>query len=128
MARILLIEDEPVNRTLFRRVLEWGGHEILEAPDGQQGIHLALDHKPDLILMDLSLPHMDGWMTLEHLRRQQISVPIVALTAHAMSGDRERVLAAGFNGYLSKPIDVRTFNQSLWIYLSDKALPSQDSP
>ncbi len=117
MARILIIEDEPVSRGLLRRILAWNAHDLNEATDGESGLALATELKPELILMDLSLPLLDGWAALVQMRQRGLQMPIVALTAHALRGDRERVLAAGFDGYISKPIDVRTFNQTLESYL-----------
>ncbi len=118
MAKVLVIEDVPISRSLLRRVLHLAGHQVLEAEDGPGGLAAALAGEPNLILMDLSLPLLDGWSVLSRLREQGIGVPVVALTAHALVGDRERVLAAGFDGYMSKPIDVRTFHRDLESYLT----------
>jgi two-component system cell cycle response regulator DivK len=109
-ARILVIEDNPKNLKLVRDVLEYAGYEVLEARTGEEGIEVALRCAPDLVLMDLQLPGIDGNETLRQLRkRDQRSVPVVAVTAFAMHADRERVLAEGFDGYLEKPISVRAF-------------------
>ncbi|AGY59978.1 response regulator [Gloeobacter kilaueensis] len=117
MAKILVIEDEPVSRKLLRMVLSLAAHEVLEAQDGLSGMDLAARNQPDLIVLDLTLPHLDGWAVLARLREQGVTAPVVAVTGHALVGDRERILAAGFDGYMSKPIDVRTFNQALEAYL-----------
>lgn len=111
MARILLIEDSPANRALAVKLLRNAGHEVVEAEDAPTGIALALDRAPDLVLMDLSLPEVDGWEALRRLRADErtAKVPVVAVTAHAMLGDRERALDAGFDDYITKPIDVATF-------------------
>lgn len=114
MARILLVEDTPANRVLATKLLRGAGHDVLTAGTGAEGVVLARDHPLDLVLMDLGLPDMDGRQAMARIRAlhaEAAAVPIVAFTAHAMVGDRERVLTAGFDGYLSKPIDVATFVQ-----------------
>jgi two-component system, cell cycle response regulator DivK len=109
-ARILVIVDNPKNLKLVRDVLEYAGYEVVEARTGEEGIEAALRCAPDLVLMDLQLPGIDGNETLRQLRKGgQRSVPVVAVTAFAMPADRERVLADGFDGYLEKPISVRAF-------------------
>jgi two-component system cell cycle response regulator DivK len=109
-ARILVIEDNPKNLKLVRDVLEYAGYEVVEARTGEEGIEVALRCAPDLVLMDLQLPGIDGNETLRQLRtRDPRRVPVVAVTAFAMHADRERVLADGFDGYLEKPISVRAF-------------------
>jgi two-component system cell cycle response regulator DivK len=106
--RILYIEDNPENRLLVRRVLEAEGYAVFEAVNGRAGLEAAKETDPDLILLDISLPEMDGY-TLAG-RFQDMSeldgVPILAVTANVMKGDRERSLAAGCNGYIAKPIDI----------------------
>ena len=112
MATILLVEDTPANRALASKLLQAAGHEVLSAETATDGIALARERLPDLVLMDLGLPDMDGWQALSELRRDQgaaAKLRIVAFTAHAMLGDRDRALAAGFDEYLSKPIDFATF-------------------
>lgn len=115
MSTILLVEDTPANRALATKLLVAAGHEVLTAPDAAAGIALALDRRPDLVLMDLGLPDMDGWQALRKLRDTPggANLRIVAFTAHAMLGDRERALTAGFDGYLSKPIEFATFADSV---------------
>src|SRR3954463_16013771 len=106
--RVLVVEDNDKNMKLFRDVLQATGYDTLEASTGEDAVELALVHAPALVLMDVQLPGMDGVEALARMRREErtASVPVIALTAQAMHGDRERFLAAGFDGYLSKPIDV----------------------
>lgn len=113
MARILVVEDNPVNLELVRDILEAHGHEVLEASNATDGLALLSGELPDLILMDIQLPGMDGLTATRQIKadaRLQ-GIPVVALTAHAMKGDEERALAAGCDGYVSKPIDTRAFPQ-----------------
>ncbi len=109
-ARILVVDDNADNRTLLSDILLMFDYEILEAIDGEQGVAMAEAEAPDLILMDLSLPHMDGWTAAARIRELPAlsAVPIIALTAHSLPGDRDRALAAGCTDYISKPIDVST--------------------
>ncbi len=111
MASILVVEDIAANRALAAKLLRGAGHDVLTAETGEAGVTMALEQEPDLVLMDLGLPDMDGREALEKIRSSVLTsrLPVVAFTAHAMVGDRERALAAGFDGYLSKPIDVATF-------------------
>lgn len=113
--RVLLIEDNPHNRYLLRYLLESQGDRVDEAVDGPTGIRLALESRPDLILLDIQLPGMDGHEVARALRTEHAlgEVPIVAVTSHAMAGDRERALAAGCDGYLEKPINPDTFLASI---------------
>ena len=106
--QILVVEDNEKNMKLFRDVLQATGHRTLEAATGGQAVELATAHSPDLVLMDIQLPDIGGVEALGRLRADErtASVPVVALTAQAMEGDRERFLAAGFDGYLSKPVNV----------------------
>ena len=108
MARILLIEDNEMNRDMLSRRLMRRGHEITTAVDGPAGIASATETRPDLILMDISLPGMDGWEATQTLRAQAetASIPIIALTAHAMETDRQRSLEAGCNDFDTKPVDL----------------------
>jgi two-component system cell cycle response regulator DivK len=107
--RILVVEDNELNMKLFRDVLAAGGYRTLEATSGGEAVDLATEHAPDLVLMDIQLPDFDGVQALGRLRANErtATIPVLALTAQAMDGDRERFLAAGFNGYLSKPVNVR---------------------
>ena len=106
--RILVVEDNEKNMKLFRDVLQASGYETLEATTGEGAIELAVANGPTLVLMDVQLPGIDGIEALAELRRDErtASIPVLALTAQAMHGDRERFLEAGFDGYLSKPVDV----------------------
>ena len=107
-ARILVVEDNDKNMKLFRDVLLAKGFRIVEAATGGDAVALAAEHAPDLVLMDIQLPDIDGVEALGLLRAdvRTASVPVVALTAQAMEGDRERFLAAGFDGYISKPVNI----------------------
>ena len=106
MKKILIVEDIEFNVDLLVQLLE-DEFELIVASDGAQGIELASSERPDMILMDMSLPVIDGWEATQQIRSDELlaEVPIIALTAHAMQGDEERTLACGCNGYLSKPID-----------------------
>lgn len=114
MAKILLVEDSQDNMTLFRTLLTLKGHHITELSGGE-GLLSALDQdEPALILLDIQLPGKDGFALLQEIRQSSHrGVPVVALTAHAMSGDRERALEAGFDGYITKPIDIREFPEQV---------------
>jgi two-component system cell cycle response regulator DivK len=102
------VEDNAKNMKLFRDVLLAAGYRTLEATTGEEAVAVAAEHSPDLVLMDIQLPDIDGIEALGRLRAdgQTASLPVLALTAQAMEGDRERFLAAGFDGYLSKPVNV----------------------
>jgi two-component system cell cycle response regulator DivK len=110
-ARVLIVEDNGKNMKLFRDVLQATGYETLEATTGTQAIELAAGHAPDLVLMDIRLPDIDGMEALSRLRADErtASIPVLALTAQAMDGDRERLLGAGFDGYIPKPVNVVEF-------------------
>ena len=107
--QVLIAEDNQKNMKLFRDVLLAKGYRTLEATTGGEAVELAAEHEPDLVLMDIQLPDLDGVQALGRLRADErtAGIPVLALTAQAMQGDRERFLAAGFDGYLSKPVDVR---------------------
>ncbi len=113
--RVLIVDDNEKNMRLARDVLRLAGFETIEAASGGEGITLALEHVPDLILMDVRLPDMDGTSAARKIREdaRTARIPIVALTSLAMKGDREVLLAAGFDGYLEKPISVRKFPQQV---------------
>jgi len=106
--RILYIEDNPENRLLVSRILEVEGYEVVEAVDGPSGLEAARETEPDLILLDIGLPKVDGYSLAERFRQipELDQVPILAVTANVMKGDRERTLAAGCDGYIPKPIDI----------------------
>jgi len=107
-AKILYIEDNPGNRLLVRRILLVEDYEVLEAEDGPTGIEIAMREKPELILMDMNLPDIDGYELTRRIREipELASIPIIAMTANVMHGDREKTLEAGCDGYIPKPIDV----------------------
>jgi two-component system, cell cycle response regulator DivK len=107
--RVLVVEDNELNLKLVRDVLSYAGYQVIEARSGEQGVELATGCRPDLILMDLQLPGIDGTETLRQLRASPITqeVPVVAVTAFAMRDDRERAFRSGFDGYVEKPFSVR---------------------
>ena len=107
MPKILYVEDNDDNVYMLKSRLERKGYEVFVAADGEQGIAAATSERPDLILLDLSLPVMDGWEAATHLKNgaQTALIPIIALTAHAMSGDREKALSVGCDDYDTKPVD-----------------------
>jgi CheY-like chemotaxis protein len=109
MAKILIVEDNEMNRDMLSRRLEKKGYEIVMAFDGQQGVKMAQSELPDLILMDMSLPILDGWDATRQIKAspKTSSVPVIALTAHAMSGDREKSIEAGCDDYDTKPIELK---------------------
>jgi len=118
---ILVIEDNDVNMELFRDILlRIGKYRMLEAVDAETGIRMAREHHPDLILMDIELPDMDGLSASRVIKNdgELADIPIVALTSYAMSGDEEKARAAGCSGYLTKPINTRSFLKEIVKYLS----------
>src|SRR5688572_25892108 len=108
MPKILLVEDNEMNRDMLSRRLERKGYQVVMAVDGAQGVALAQSEKPDLILMDMSLPVLDGWAATNQLKAnpETARIPIIALTAHAMQGDEEKARAAGCDDYDTKPIEL----------------------
>jgi two-component system cell cycle response regulator len=128
--KILIVEDEPDNMEVLSEMLTFYGAAVRGAEDGVQGLKLLDDYTPDLILLDLSMPQMDGWEMLRQIKANPKvgSIPVVALTAHAMIGDKERVLDAGFNGYVSKPISVATFLHDLRQTLESSHIPAAPTP
>ncbi|MBI1745973.1 MAG: response regulator [Acidobacteria bacterium] len=119
-SKILVIEDNLINRMLLVDILKVKGHSVTEADDGLSGITLAQEEDFDLILMDLNLPGIDGLSATNTLRNnpKTKSVPIIAITAHAMKGDEEKILASGCNAYIAKPIDTRQFVQIVAKFLA----------
>ena len=109
MVKILLVEDNEMNRDMLSRRLIRKGYEVVIAVDGQQGVTMATSEKPDLILMDMSLPVIDGWAATRQIKENQAlsSIRIIALTAHAMESDRDKALEAGCDDYDTKPIDLK---------------------
>jgi two-component system, cell cycle response regulator DivK len=119
MARILIVEDSPDNMKLFRTILGLKGHEVTGLAGGDGLLDAIERHSPDVVLMDIQLPGRDGFALLEEIRNSPASkVRVIALTAHAMTGDRERALDAGFDGYITKPIDIRKFPEQVQRALS----------
>ena len=111
MKRILVIEDNETNMYLIGFVLKKNGHEVIEARSGEEGVELAIKEKPDLILMDIQLPGIDGLEATRRIRESEADkkVPIIALTSYAMTGDKEKAIKAGCTGYIEKPINPNTF-------------------
>ena len=118
-ARILVIEDNAANLELVRYLLTCSGHTVLMASDGAQGVAVARQERPDLVICDLQMPMLDGYEVLAQLRQrpQEFAPVIVAVTAFSMPRDREKVLTAGFDGYLSKPIEPETFVAAIEAFL-----------
>lgn len=107
MGTILLVEDNEMNRDMLSRRLVRKGYQVLIAEDGAKGVEMAVSHQPDLILMDMSLPVLDGWQATRQIKSKEETqrIPIIALTAHALAGDREKSLDAGCDEYETKPVD-----------------------
>ena len=118
-SRILVIEDNPTNMELMTYLLNAFGHTTITARDGEEGMEAALRHAPDLILCDLALPKLDGYGVARRLRAEPglRTVPLIAVTASAMVGDRDKVIAVGFDGYISKPITPETFVAEVESYI-----------
>jgi two-component system cell cycle response regulator DivK len=118
-SRILVVEDNPLNLKLVRDVLQFAGYEVVEAQSGEDGLRAAQADPPDLVLMDLQLPGIDGFETLHRLRRGGLGrdVPVVAVTAFAMAEDRQRASLAGFDGFVEKPISVRALPRQVEEFL-----------
>ncbi len=117
---ILIVEDDPKLLILFRDLLQVSGYSTIEVTDGKQGVELAKASKPDLILMDVQMPVMDGIEATQTLKADATTgnIPIIALTSYAMKGDKERMLEAGCDGYLAKPIDIKELLKEVAEYLS----------
>jgi CheY-like chemotaxis protein len=122
-ATILIVEDNPTNRKLLEAILRRHGYRLLLAENGELGIELAFLEKPDLILMDIQLPQISGIEAIRAIRAHPEvgNTPIIALTAHAMSDERDEAIAAGCNQYITKPIDTRTFPDQISHYFNKKA-------
>jgi len=105
--KVLVAEDNAVNRELIREILEARGHTVLEACDGSEALQAVEGDDPDILLVDIGMPVLDGYTVIRKIREnpRQSRLPVLAVTAYAMQGDRERILAAGFDGYLSKPVN-----------------------
>jgi two-component system cell cycle response regulator DivK len=120
--KILIVDDNQDSRELVVKILKTRGYQTIEAVDGEEALEKAVAERPDLILMDRSLPKIDGYEVTRRLKDQEEfkDIPIVALTAHAMRGDREKALEAGCEGYISKPINVRELPELIRSYLQGK--------
>lgn len=112
---VLLVEDNEDNLVVYRTILEHVGYEVIEARDGEEGVSRARSLRPDIILMDISIPKMDGWEATERLKGddQTSAIPIIALTAHALEEDRAKAMRAGCDGYLAKPVEPRRVVQEV---------------
>jgi len=119
MKKILVVEDNETNLYLIKFILEKSGYEVIEAREGAVGVELAIKEKPDLIIMDVQLPDIDGLEATKRIRASEADsdIPIIALTSFAMAGDREKALAAGCTGYIEKPINPDTFIAEIGKYL-----------
>ena len=113
MTKLLLAEDEPQNRDMLSRRLRRRGYEVLAAGDGLQAVERALNESPDLILMDIAMPGLNGWQAMARIRAVQPQLPIIVLSAHSLADDRERALASGACAYLSKPVDFDLLLQAI---------------
>ena len=119
MSKILLVEDNEMNRDMLSRRLKRRGYEVAIAINGAQGVAMATSEIPDLILMDMSLPVIDGWEATKSIKADSLtkSIPVIALTAHAMSGDREKALQAGCDDYDTKPIELARLIEKIKAYI-----------
>jgi CheY-like chemotaxis protein len=125
MTKILIAEDNPTNRELFRELLEARGYDVSEACDGPEALQMVEQTQPDLLLLDIGMPVLDGFAVVRAIRENPrlANLPVLAVTAYAMQGDRERILSSGFNGYLSKPINAKLLAEEL-----DRLLSKRDDP
>jgi two-component system cell cycle response regulator DivK len=123
MPRILLVEDNEMNRDMLSRRLTRNGYEVSIAVDGQQGVDMASTAQPDLILMDMSLPVIDGWEATRRIKANEATrrIPVIALTAHAMAGDREKAVDAGCEDYDTKPVEISRLLGKIAALLASKA-------
>jgi CheY-like chemotaxis protein len=125
MHKILLVEDNETNRDMLSRRLMRRGYEVIMAVDGEEGVGLAKSEIPDLILMDMSLPVLDGWEATRRLKAmpETVTIPIIALTSHAMAGDRERALEAGCDDYDTKPVEMERLLGKMQTFLPEQERP-----
>ena len=123
MAKILLVEDNEMNRDMLSRRLVRNGYEVVIAIDGQQGVDMAMSQLPDLILMDMSLPVIDGWEATRRIKANDATrkIPVIALTAHAMAGDREKAVEAGCDDYDTKPVEISRLLGKITALLATRA-------
>ncbi len=121
MSKILLVEDNEMNRDMLSRRLKRRGYEVLIAVDGAKGVEMVSSETPDLVLMDMSLPVMDGWEATKNIKADPAtqSIPVIALTAHAMSGDRQKALEAGCDDYDTKPIELSRLLSKIQSFLGE---------
>lgn len=126
--KVLVIEDNEQNMYLVTFILEKSGYEVIQAQDGQEGIGLADQVKPDIILLDIQLPNMDGYAVAQEIKANPglDGIPIIAVTSYAMAGDRERIIAAGCEGYIEKPIDPDTFMRQVKQFLPPSSTKNRD--
>ena len=124
MKKVLIAEDNAVNRELLRELLEIRGYAVMEACNGEEALDQIAKIQPDILLLDLSMPVLDGFGTIERIRKNPSfkSLPVMAVTAYAMQGDQEKILASGFDGYLSKPINPTALQQELDRVLSKESV------
>ena len=115
MNRILVAEDNAANRELFRELLEAHGYDVKEACDGAETLRMIEQEQPNILLLDIGMPLLDGFAVLRAIRQNPLlaALPVLAVTAYAMQGDRERILSSGFDGYISKPIDAKRLSEEL---------------
>ncbi|MCU1307907.1 MAG: divK [Acidobacteriaceae bacterium] len=120
MKTILIAEDYSANRELIREMLESGGYHVIQASDGQEAFEKIIELRPDLVLADIQMPVLDGYGLVHKIRADSslCNLKVVALTAYAMDGDREKVLGAGFDGYITKPLDMKTLFREVEKYLA----------
>ena len=125
MPKILLVEDNEMNRDMLSRRLERRGYQVVIAVDGEQGVAMARSEAPDLILMDMSLPVLDGWEAARRLKAapETQAIPVIALTAHAMVGDREKAIAAGCDDYDTKPVEFQRLLEKIEAILGKETRP-----
>lgn len=123
MSKVLIAEDNPVNRELLRELLQTRGHSVTEACDGQEALERIEESRPDILFLDLDMPVLDGFATVRRIRENPATaaLTVLAVTAYAMQGDREKVLTSGFDGYLSKPIQSRLLFEEMERFLGNQA-------
>jgi two-component system, cell cycle response regulator DivK len=123
--RILIVEDNEDNQELMRFLLERAGYDVISVENGLEGVEAARREKPDIILMDLSLPELDGWSAARQIKAdaELKSIPLIAVTAHTLPGDRRKALDAGFDSYISKPINIHMFDITVGKVLEQKQKP-----
>lgn len=123
---VLLVEDNEDNRIVFATILRHFGYEVIEAEDGENGLRLARSHHPDLVLMDISIPVIDGWEATRALKdgADTADIPVIAVTAHALAEDRARARAIGFDGFLAKPVPPRLVVEEVRRFIGPSARPA----